>query len=444
MIDPAYAIEPYLAEAEQAGVRIVRVLETHNARRPSSPGTAASALEHDAARLDPHRSPRPSSLARAARGRRRGHGRLARRFACCTRPATGRSTAAFLVGGHLLTGDSLLVGDAARPDLAIEATRGRARISSASLRRLSELPDGDEVDPGHTGGSLCGAGHQRREDLDDRHGAAEQPGAQDRRPAGVRRRTRPRSGAAAAGRSSASVALNRGPVPRRPQQRSERLDGAARPAARRPDCRRITPRATRTGRCNVPASTAPRSGRRPASCLDARRARSRSTPPRRTSRPRPPRRLERGRPARRCAAYVLELETPERLEPIGARTSSRRCSPTTRPRCSTCARRTSATRATSGHAGTFRTGSCGRSGRRARRTAARCVTICSSGAPRRRRRERAGGRGRARASGAARRHRRLAEPRQHQLTAFRRCGRLTLAAKRRFDLPERREAQNER
>jgi len=29
VVDPAYAIEPYLAEAERAGVRIVRVLETH-------------------------------------------------------------------------------------------------------------------------------------------------------------------------------------------------------------------------------------------------------------------------------------------------------------------------------------------------------------------------------------------------------------------------------
>src|SRR2546422_11619837 len=29
LVDPAYAIEPYLAEAERFGVRIVRVLETH-------------------------------------------------------------------------------------------------------------------------------------------------------------------------------------------------------------------------------------------------------------------------------------------------------------------------------------------------------------------------------------------------------------------------------
>ena len=63
----------------------------------------------------------------------------------------------FLVEGHLLTGDSLLIGDAARPDLAIEAREGAEHLY-ASLQRLAELPDETEVDPGHTGGSLCGAG----------------------------------------------------------------------------------------------------------------------------------------------------------------------------------------------------------------------------------------------------------------------------------------------
>src|SRR5262249_8748007 len=56
----------------------------------------------------------------------------------------------------LLTGDSLFVGDAARPDLAVEAVDG-ARELYASLRRLLELPDGVEGYPGHVAGSLCGA-----------------------------------------------------------------------------------------------------------------------------------------------------------------------------------------------------------------------------------------------------------------------------------------------
>ena len=45
VVDPAYAIEPYLDAAEQAGVRIVRVLETHNHADHVS-GHGRFALEH--------------------------------------------------------------------------------------------------------------------------------------------------------------------------------------------------------------------------------------------------------------------------------------------------------------------------------------------------------------------------------------------------------------
>ena len=57
----------------------------------------------------------------------------------------------------LLTGDSLFVGDAARPDLAIGAAEGAEGLFH-SLRRLEELPDDVAVYPGHVAGSLCGAG----------------------------------------------------------------------------------------------------------------------------------------------------------------------------------------------------------------------------------------------------------------------------------------------
>jgi rhodanese-related sulfurtransferase len=65
---------------------------------------------------------------------------------------TSRSDEPWLV----LTGDSLFVGDTARPDLAVEARTGAAGLY-ASLRRLLELPDGVEIYPGHVAGSLCGA-----------------------------------------------------------------------------------------------------------------------------------------------------------------------------------------------------------------------------------------------------------------------------------------------
>ncbi len=55
----------------------------------------------------------------------------------------------------LLTGDSLLVGDVARPDLVLEAETG-ARALHASLKRLLALGDHVEIWPAHVGGSLCG------------------------------------------------------------------------------------------------------------------------------------------------------------------------------------------------------------------------------------------------------------------------------------------------
>src|SRR5205807_1316435 len=55
----------------------------------------------------------------------------------------------------LLTGDSLFVGDVARPDLAVEPEEG-ARGLHRSLDRLLEHEDFVEVWPGHVGGSLCG------------------------------------------------------------------------------------------------------------------------------------------------------------------------------------------------------------------------------------------------------------------------------------------------
>ena len=55
----------------------------------------------------------------------------------------------------VVTGDSLFVGDLARPDLAVEPEEG-ARELQASMRRLLELDDFAEAWPGHIGGSLCG------------------------------------------------------------------------------------------------------------------------------------------------------------------------------------------------------------------------------------------------------------------------------------------------
>ncbi|MBW3652826.1 MAG: MBL fold metallo-hydrolase [Actinobacteria bacterium] len=56
----------------------------------------------------------------------------------------------------VLTGDSLFVGDIARPDLAIEREQGARAIFASLHDQLLCLQDTCEVWPGHLGGSMCG------------------------------------------------------------------------------------------------------------------------------------------------------------------------------------------------------------------------------------------------------------------------------------------------
>ena len=156
VVDPAYAIEQYLEEAERDGVRLTAVLETHTHADHVS-GHGRLALEHG---LPVHIHPiaevaYPNEP--LADGQELEVGSVADPRAAHAR-ATGPSTAASSsTSGSLLTGDSLFVGDAARPDLAVAAREG-ARDLFHSLHRLAELPDAVSVYPGHVAGSLCG-GH---------------------------------------------------------------------------------------------------------------------------------------------------------------------------------------------------------------------------------------------------------------------------------------------
>jgi hydroxyacylglutathione hydrolase len=55
-----------------------------------------------------------------------------------------------------LSGDTLFVGDIARPDLAVDKQEGARGIFHSLHDRLLALPGECEVWPGHLGGSLCG------------------------------------------------------------------------------------------------------------------------------------------------------------------------------------------------------------------------------------------------------------------------------------------------
>jgi hydroxyacylglutathione hydrolase len=160
VVDPAFAIEQYLEEAERRGVRLVRVVETHTHADHVS-GHGRLALEHGLAvsvhplaqAEYPHEPMEDGAEIELGEvvlrclhtpGHRPEH--------CCVAVIDrSRGEEPWLV----LTGDSLFVGDAARPDLAVEAREGAEGLFH-SLRRLVELGDGVEVYPGHVAGSLCG------------------------------------------------------------------------------------------------------------------------------------------------------------------------------------------------------------------------------------------------------------------------------------------------
>lgn len=152
-VDPPYAIEPLLAEAERAGVRIVRVLETHTHADHVS-GHGRLAVEHGIP-VSIHPLAEPEfPFDPLADGDAIHVGSV--ELLVVHTPGHRPEHCSFLVAGELvLTGDSLFVGDAARPDLAVEATEGAGELYG-SLRRLAGLADAVAVYPGHVAGSLCG------------------------------------------------------------------------------------------------------------------------------------------------------------------------------------------------------------------------------------------------------------------------------------------------
>jgi glyoxylase-like metal-dependent hydrolase (beta-lactamase superfamily II)/rhodanese-related sulfurtransferase len=166
VVDPHLAIEPILAEAERLEARIVRTLETHTHADHVS-GHGRLALDHGIpVSIHPLAKPEYASdplgdgmeIAVGNVRLRCVHTPGHRPEHCCfTVSDTTRSEEPWLV----LTGDSLFVGDAARPDLAVGAMEGAEGLFH-SLRRLLELPDGVEVFPGHVAGSLCGASMSSR------------------------------------------------------------------------------------------------------------------------------------------------------------------------------------------------------------------------------------------------------------------------------------------
>ncbi|HLM50025.1 MAG TPA: MBL fold metallo-hydrolase [Solirubrobacteraceae bacterium] len=161
VVDPRLDVDEYLRLARYLGVGIEHVLESHNhADHVSGHGrlvaaTGATVHIHREARPDYDHEPFDDGWELALGALRvralhtPGHRPEHTAFALHD---TARASEPWAV----LTGDSLFVGDIARPDLAVDPDEGARGIFASLHDRLLTLPQTCEVWPGHLGGSLCG------------------------------------------------------------------------------------------------------------------------------------------------------------------------------------------------------------------------------------------------------------------------------------------------
>jgi hydroxyacylglutathione hydrolase len=160
VVDPRFEIDEYLELARYLDVHIDHVLETHNhADHVSGHGRLAAATGaiihvHREANAEYDHEPFEDGWELEL-----GDVRVRALHTPGHRP---EHTAFAVIDGArgdepwaVLTGDTMFVGDVARPDLAVDKDEG-ARGIFHSLQELLTLAPETEVWPGHLGGSLCG------------------------------------------------------------------------------------------------------------------------------------------------------------------------------------------------------------------------------------------------------------------------------------------------
>jgi hydroxyacylglutathione hydrolase len=161
VVDPRLDIDEYLRLARYLGVSIEHVLETHthadhvSGHSRLAAATGASIHIHAAAAAEYPHEPFEDGWELAL-------GAL--RVRALHTPGHRPEHTAFLLTDEargpepwaILTGDSLFVGDIARPDLAVDREEGARGVFHSLHDALLALPGETEVWPGHLGGSLCG------------------------------------------------------------------------------------------------------------------------------------------------------------------------------------------------------------------------------------------------------------------------------------------------
>lgn len=166
VVDPhAARVDDYLAVAQAVAAPIVAIVETHvqadhlSGTPELATRTGAAVYLHEAAQVDfAHGDLRDGDLLTLGNDYLR----------VLHTPGHSPDSICVLVGDRVrgeeawfvLTGDTLFVGDAGRPDLAAGEGTGDAAAAAStlydSLQTLLRLPDDLEIYPSHFAGSACG------------------------------------------------------------------------------------------------------------------------------------------------------------------------------------------------------------------------------------------------------------------------------------------------
>lgn len=160
VVDPLGDVDPYLRAAEETGMRILYVIDTHlhadhisAGRELAKAGGAEYVLHADADVTFPFRGVRGGEvleLGNVTIEVLHTPGHTPEHISLLVTDRT-RSREPWFV----LTGHTLMVGDLGRTELATSAEDG-ARALFASVQKLKTLPDHLEVLPGAYSGSVCG------------------------------------------------------------------------------------------------------------------------------------------------------------------------------------------------------------------------------------------------------------------------------------------------
>jgi glyoxylase-like metal-dependent hydrolase (beta-lactamase superfamily II)/rhodanese-related sulfurtransferase len=164
VVDPQRDISQYLADAEAAGLRIERVIETHlhadflSGHLEIAAATGAAISYGEAAKtefaIDPLADRQRLSLGEVALEVRATPGHTPESISVVIHERDGAEP------WGVLTGDTLFIGDVGRPDLLSSAGSSAEELARALYRSLHErllvLPDGVRVFPAHGAGSACG------------------------------------------------------------------------------------------------------------------------------------------------------------------------------------------------------------------------------------------------------------------------------------------------